>query len=782
MMDYSEQIRIRGLVQGVGFRPTVWQAANELGVLGEVRNDGEGVVIIAQSSPDRIQQMLNKLADNQPPLSRIDNIERERIDNQKKFQTFSIEQSNGGDIHTGIVADAAICQQCLAEINDQSNRRHNYAFTNCTHCGPRLSIVDDIPYDRANTSMAKFKLCSSCLQEYENPADRRFHAQPNACAVCGPEIWLSDSSGARLDDEPLVATASLIKQGFIVAIKGIGGFQLACDAGNNAAVNTLRSRKRRPDKALALMAKSISQIEQYCTLNASERELLESCASPIVLLHSKKSTTLAKDIAPGQKSLGFMLPNTALHHLLMQQLESPIVLTSGNRSEEPQCIDNSIALSELGVVTDYLLFNNRDIVNRIDDSVVRVIDEKPHFLRRARGYAPSTVPLCGGFASPGNVLACGGELKNSFALLRDNQVTLSQHIGNLENPKTYRDYLHSIDLYQNLFQFNPDYIAVDKHPDYLSSQYGRNLADKLDIPCIEVQHHHAHVAACLADNDWPVDRGPVLGITLDGLGFGDDDTIWGGEFMVADYCGFERVARLRPAPMPGGKQSILQPWRSAYAQLSSYFDWTQIVDQYSNLELIHFLNNKPLTQLDRMIASELNTPLTSSCGRLFDAVAAALDICREGISYEGQAAIELENLVGQEERLSPTAYPFELIDEEMFEIDPQPMWAALLDDLDAGTSISDISARFHLGLANIIVQTASKISMQSGIKTIALSGGVFQNRILFKRCFDQLRQNRLSVLFHQQVPTNDGGLALGQAAIAAAQIGLESQGEQIKNA
>ncbi|MCP4982215.1 MAG: carbamoyltransferase HypF [Gammaproteobacteria bacterium] len=782
MMDYSEQIRIRGLVQGVGFRPTVWQAANELGVLGEVRNDGEGVVIIAQSSPDRIQQMLNKLADNQPPLSRIDNIERERIDNQKKFQTFSIEQSNGGDIHTGIVADAAICQQCLAEINDQSNRRHNYAFTNCTHCGPRLSIVDDIPYDRANTSMAKFKLCSSCLQEYENPADRRFHAQPNACAVCGPEIWLSDSSGARLDDEPLVATASLIKQGFIVAIKGIGGFQLACDAGNNAAVNTLRSRKQRPDKALALMAKSISQIEQYCTLNASERELLESCASPIVLLHSKKSTTLAKDIAPGQKSLGFMLPNTALHHLLMQQLESPIVLTSGNRSEEPQCIDNSIALSEFAVVTDYLLFNNRDIVNRIDDSVVRVIDEKPHFLRRARGYAPSTVPLSGGFASPGNVLACGGELKNSFALLRDNQVTLSQHIGNLENPKTYRDYLHSIDLYQNLFQFNPDYIAVDKHPDYLSSQYGRNLADKLDIPCIEVQHHHAHVAACLADNDWPVDRGPVLGITLDGLGFGDDDTIWGGEFMVADYCGFERVARLRPAPMPGGKQSILQPWRSAYAQLSSCFDWTQIVDQYSNLELISFLNSKPLTQLDRMIASELNTPLTSSCGRLFDAVAAALDICREGISYEGQAAIELENLVGQEERLSPTAYPFELIDEEMFEIDPQPMWAALLDDLDAGTSISDISARFHLGLANIIVQTASKISMQSGIKTIALSGGVFQNRILFKRCFDQLRQNRLSVLFHQQVPTNDGGLALGQAAIAAAQIGLESQGEQIKNA
>ncbi len=775
---HSERIRIRGLVQGVGFRPTIWQTAHDLGIYGEVCNDGSGVVIIAQSSPDRIDQMLVQLLNNQPPLARIDDIERQTIASDRPYDIFTIGRSNGDDVRTGIVADAATCRQCLAESNDERNRRHNYAFTNCTHCGPRLSIVNNIPYDRANTSMAKFKLCSSCQQEYENPSDRRFHAQPNACPVCGPELWLCDNSGTQLDDEPLVATATLIKQGYIVAIKGIGGFQLACDASNNAAVKTLRSRKRRPDKALALMAKSISQVELYCTLNASEREMLQSPASPIVLVNRNKINTLAAEIAPGQNSLGFMLPNTPLHYLLMQSLGLPIVLTSGNRSEEPQCIDNDAALSDLASIADYFLCHNRDIANRVDDSVVRLIDEKPHFLRRARGYAPLTVPLPGNFASPGNILACGSELKNTFALFRDNHVTLSQHIGNLENTKTYRDFLNNIDLYKKLFQFDPDYIAIDMHPNYLSSQYGRDLADKLDIPCIEVQHHHAHIAACLADNDWPVDHGPVLGIILDGLGFGDDGTIWGGEFLIADYRGFKRAARLKPAPMPGGKQSILQPWRSTYAQLTRCFDWPRIVDQYSNLELIGFLNRQPLTHFDKMISSGLNTPLTSSCGRLFDAVAAALDICRKGISYEGQAAIELENRVGQEEWLSLEPYPFELVDEEMLEIDPQPMWAALLDDLDAGASNSNISTRFHLGLASIIVETAAKISTQSGIKTVALSGGVFQNRILFKLCFDQLRQNRLNVLFHQQTPANDAGLALGQAAIAAAQI----KQEKIKNA
>ncbi len=767
-MDYSEQIRIRGQVQGVGFRPTVWHAANELGILGEVRNDGEGVVIIAQSSPDRIDQMLNRLADNQPPLSRIDNIERERIENQKFFHTFSIEQSNGGDIHTGIVADAATCPKCLDDINDNSNRRHAYAFTNCTHCGPRLSIVNDIPYDRTNTSMAKFEQCPACRQEYENPTDRRFHAQPNACPVCGPHLWLCDADGEPLNGEPIAKTAAMIKQGFIVAIKGIGGFQLACDASNNKAVTTLRERKHRSDKALALMADSISQIQQYCVVSNDEKGLLESTSAPIVLLGKKENTALSPVIAPHQNSLGFMLPNSPLHHLLMQQLDIPIVLTSGNASEEPQCIDNDDAISRLGSIADYFLSNNRDILNRIDDSVTRIINGKTHFLRRARGYAPSPLALPGGLQAKDNILACGGELKNTFALARNSQLTLSQHIGNLENAKTYQDYVHCVNLYRKLFQFDPEFIAVDLHPEYLSSKYGRLIADNLDIPCLEIQHHHAHIAACMADNDWAIDGGPVIGIALDGLGYGTDGTIWGGEFLLADYRGFKRMARLKPTTMPGGSQAILQPWRSCYAQLSQHFDWHSITQDYGNLELAEFLNRKPLNNLEQMISSGLNTPMTSSCGRLFDAVAAALGICRDRISYEGQAAIELENLVRMNELHSVSPYEFDLNYGELTEIDPRPMWSGLLEDLATGGDNSTIAGRFHLGLANIVARTVVHISTEARLKTVALSGGAFQNSVLFKLVFERLEQSGLQILCHQQLPANDGGLACGQAAIAAA--------------
>ena len=513
------------------------------------------------------------------------------------------------------------------------------------------------------------------------------------------------------------------------------------------------------------MAMSISQIQQYCHVDENEQLLLKSSSAPIVLLDRKENSSLSNNIAPGQNSLGFMLPNSPLHHLLMQRLDCPIVLTSGNASEEPQAIDNDDALSRLGLIADYFLFNNRDIRNRIDDSVTRSIDGKTHFLRRTRGYAPAPISLAEGLLAGGNILACGGELKNTFALVRDDQVTLSQHIGNLENASSYDDYLHNLALYQKLFQFDPDYIAVDKHPEYLSSKYGRALSEELDIPCFEIQHHHAHIAACMADNGWRSEDGAVIGIALDGLGFGDDGSIWGGEFMIADYLGFERVGHFKPVPMPGGSQSILQPWRNTYAQLGSCFDWLTISEKYADLELIQFLETKPLSTFDQMILSGLNSPMTSSCGRLFDAVAAAIGICRNGISYEGQAAIELENMVGQEELTQFPPYPFELTDGE---VDPEPMWRALLDDLQNGTEVSTIAARFHLGLANIIVQTAVEISQQNNIKTIALSGGVFQNKTLFRLCLEQLQQKNLRVLFHQQVPANDGGLALGQAVITAA--------------
>ncbi len=768
MAHYSEKIRIKGLVQGVGFRPAVWQSAQQFGIHGEVRNDGSGVVIIAQSSPDLIDKMIAELSFNQPPLARIDGIERQTIQVDINFDTFSIEQSTLNEVRTGIVADAATCNGCLNDINDRNNRRHGYAFTNCTHCGPRLSIVDDIPYDRAKTSMAAFKQCPACQQEYENPVDRRFHAQPNACQDCGPQLRLCDSDGNPLNDDPIKAAANLIKQGFIIAIKGIGGFQLACDASNYQAVQTLRKRKRRPHRALALMAASISQINQFCMVSDDEQMLLESSPAPIVLLDREQSIVLPGNIAPHQNSLGFMLPNSPLHHLLMQRLDFPIVLTSGNSSEEPQCIDNDQAVNQLASIADYFLLNDRDISNRIDDSVVRSVYGKTHFLRRARGYAPSPISLPEDLKARGNILACGGELKNTFALLRDNQVTLSQHLGNLENSLTYDDYCHNLELYRKLFQFEPQTIAIDKHPEYLSSKHGHALAEQLDIPCCEIQHHHAHIAACLADNGWRTDDGLVIGIALDGLGYGDDGSIWGGEILIADYHGYERFARFKPVPMPGGSQSILQPWRNTYAQLSSCFDWSAISQEYASLELIQYLNKKPLAIFDQMIISGLNTPGTSSCGRLFDAVAAAVDICRESISYEGQAAIEFENQVRQEELSRLPPYPFELLDGEILEINPQPMWLALLEDLTARTDVSVIATRFHRGLANIITQTVFQVSEQTGIKTVALSGGVFQNKTLFKLCLDKLTEMSLSVLFHQQVPANDGGLALGQAAIAAA--------------
>ncbi|MBC8209770.1 MAG: carbamoyltransferase HypF [Gammaproteobacteria bacterium] len=771
---HSEQIRIRGLVQGVGFRPTVWQLAQQFGINGEVRNDGSGVLIIAQSKPEQIDLLLQQLQSNPPALARIDSIQRETLDEIIHFQEFSILHSLQSEVHTGIVADAATCSECLQDISDPSNRRYQYAFTNCTHCGPRLSIIRDIPYDRAYTSMAAFELCPACQAEYENPADRRFHAQPNACPDCGPQLWIVDTEGQTIPSErPLDSIAELIRQGHIVALKGIGGFQLACDAGNHSAVETLRARKRRPHKALALMANSVSQIRQYCLVNNEQHKLLQSNAAPIVLLQLKQhAQPLSPAIAPAQHTLGFMLPNSPLHHLLCQQLERPIVLTSGNRSEEPQCIDNQQAQQRLKHIADYFLMHDRDIINRIDDSVVRVIHHQPHFLRRARGYAPRPIPLPDGFINPPNILACGSEMKNTFCLIRDGQATLSQHIGNLENAHTYDDYLHNLELYQRLFRFPLQHIVVDRHPEYLSSKHGRQLARDNDIRIDEVQHHHAHIAACLADNGWARHRGKVIGVVMDGLGFGDDGSIWGGEFLLADYLDYQRIGRLKPAPMPGGVQSILQPWRNTYAQLQQLDDWPALQQRYADLALMQTLSAQPLNTLEQMIRRAINTPLTSSCGRLFDAVAAALGICADHISYEGQAAIELESCITAPALQQASPYLFTLEQHELLEINPETMWRALLQDLQQGTSAAVISARFHRGLAQAIADSVSHISHQSGIRTVALSGGVFQNQTLFRLCLELLRQQPLKILVHQQLPANDGGISFGQALIAAARANL----------
>lgn len=768
---HHERIRIRGLVQGVGFRPAVWQLAQEFSILGEVRNDGSGVQIIAQSSPQKIQQMLSKLRTNPPLLARIDSIQREVIEATSSFDIFSITRSLVNDIHTGIVADAATCQSCLQDINDPNNRRFQYAFTNCTHCGPRLSIVKDLPYDRDNTSMAKFTLCELCQREYDTADNRRFHAQPNACPHCGPKLWLSDkNSNVIQTEQPLIDAVTLIKQGKIVALKGIGGFQLACDAGNQQTVQNLRTRKNRPHKALALMAGTLQQISQYCIVSTAEAELLESPAAPIVLLNTTGSkSSLATNIAPAQKTLGFMLPNSPLHHLLMQQLDAPIVLTSGNLFDQPQCIDNQQALDQLGHIADVFLLHDRDIINRVDDSVMRIADFQSHFYRRARGYAPVPIDMPGEFHTL-NILACGSDLKNTFCLQRDGKATLSQHIGNLANPQTYDDYLYNLELYQRLYQFKPQAIAVDLHPEYQSSKYGRQLADELQIPLIEVQHHHAHIASCLVENNWSSEDGKVIAVAMDGVGFGDDDSVWGGEFLVADYLGFERMARLKPAPMPGGDQASREPWRNSFAHLQTHCNWLQVSKKYAALPVMQQLAKKPLSVLTQMMKNNVNSPLSSSAGRLFDAVAFALGICPDRQSYEGQAAIELENLIDIENWLAAPAYPFLIEQNDIIEINPAPMWLALLNDLESGVAPSTISARFHTGLAQVIAQTIQQISATTGITTVALSGGVFQNMSLLAACKKLLRQQSLKVLSQQQLPANDGGLSLGQAAIAAAQL------------
>lgn len=767
---HTEHVRVHGQVQGVGFRPTVYRIARQLALAGEVLNDGKGVLITLQGETPSIDEFVDVLQQQLPALARIDDIQRSIVNHSDIYQEFQIVQSQATEISTPVTPDAVTCQDCLADINDPDNRRHGYAFTNCTHCGPRLSIVRHIPYDRHNTSMSPFTQCPSCQAEYDNPSDRRFHAQPNACPDCGPVLQLVDGDGNPVLCKDVVEKAAeLIRKGYIVALKGIGGFQLACDAGNDESVKTLRRRKHRPAKALALMAAHREQIEQYCRLSSIERELVESTAGPIVVLESHRGARqLSPHLAPGQNSLGFMLPYSPLHHRLMQLLDHPIVLTSGNASEEPQCIDNQQALDKLGDIADAFVLHNRDIVNRIDDSVVRVIDGQTQFYRRARGYAPSSIRLPPGFDQSSPSLACGAELKNTFALLDNGSITPSQHMGSLENLQTYDDYLKNLELYHQLFQSPIESIVIDTHPEYLSSKWGRQQAEQRDIELIEVQHHHAHIAACLADNQWSLQSGPVIGITLDGLGLGDDDTLWGGEFLVADYASYRRRGCLKPTPLIGGHQAMLEPWRNLLAQLVWHNDWQTLHDEFGKLEALQYLEQKPIETMLRMIQTRTNTPLSSSCGRLFDAVAAALGISRDRLSYEGQAAIELEALVMKAELQICLPYPFEIEHGELNIINPAPMWQALLHDLKKGTESSLIATRFHSCVAHMLLSMSQIIRSEDNINSVALSGGVFQNPSLLSLTRRLLLEQGFEVMIHQQVPANDGGLSLGQAAVAAA--------------
>lgn len=784
-MGTATSIRIRGQVQGVGFRPFVWHLASELGISGSVRNDAEGVLIHAWGEHGLLHDFRRRMSQEAPPLARIDSMECLPLDARRMPAGFNIVGSHGsGGSTASVTPDAATCPHCRDDILDPNSRHFGYPFTSCTHCGPRLSIVHAIPYDRPNTSMHGFAMCPACRSEYDDPANRRFHAQTHACPQCGPQIWLEDAAGHRLPDaqardaeeghanHAIAAAARLLHAGKIVAIKGIGGVHLAVDAGNDAAVARLRVRKQRDDKPFALMAADLEQIARYARVCEAEKTLLSSTAAPIVLLERRHDAGhLAGAIAPGQSRLGFMLPYSPLHSLLMRHLQQPIVLTSGNRSDEPQCTDNEEARERLAGIADAFLLHDRDIVNRLDDSVSVFMGDAPRLLRRARGYAPAPVLLHESLSRSPRILAMGGEMKSTFCQLNAANAVVSQHLGDLEHAATREDYRRALALYAQMTGFTAQAIAVDMHPDYFSTRLGQQMAQATGIPLIAVQHHHAHVAAVLAEHRIAPGSAPVLGIALDGLGFGEDGTIWGGEFLLADYRQSRRLGRFQPVAMPGGTQAIREPWRNTFAHLHA-LGTDKFRETLGEGDMAGFFAGKPLALLHGMIDKDVNSPLTSSCGRLFDAVAAALGICRDQISYEGQAAIELESLARQAYSPGLAAFPWSIsLDENgVAQIGWQPMWQALFGEINAGLERAVIAARFHLTVSAAVSEMAARLCHDHAVTDVVLCGGAFQNRLLFEATVSTLKQRNLNVLTPQHMPMGDGGLSLGQAAIAAARL------------
>ena len=793
--SYQRTIRVQGIVQGVGFRPTVWRYATELGIRGHVLNDSDGVIIECKGTEQAVLKLISRLHREPPPQAKISKIECWKSDQSITSNDFVIIKSRTlGQTNTCISPDLATCPECLTDLFTPGNRRYGYPFTNCTHCGPRLSIVRSVPYDRANTCMDQFQQCPLCIEEYEDPANRRFHAQPNACPDCGPSLWVTDNRGKQLDSDAINTAVTQLKRGKIVAIKGLGGFQLVVDATNEVAIAELRKRKNRPDKPFALMAGDISVIKRYCEINKKEQQLLQSPAAPIVILKQRTSPvrSIPKNIAPSQGHLGLMLPTTPLHHLLLAGFNSPLVMTSGNPSGEPQCIENQQALEKLSNIADLFILHDRDILNRCDDSVLQVVNKQSQLLRRARGFSPAPLPLPTGLEGSVDILAMGAELKNTFCLIRGDQAILSQHIGDLQDTVTFGDFRRGLSLFKQIHQHQPKIIAVDQHPQYLSGKWGRELAEEQALPVLEIQHHHAHIASCLGDNQWPLDAPPVLAVTLDGTGFAQaEDSVhknkkaqlWGGEIFLADYRQATRLAHLKPVALPGASIAIQQPWRNCIAQLHSAFGWEQVAADYPQLPLVKTLSQQPINNLLKMIDNDINSPTSSSCGRLFDAVAAAVGINLEGnVSYEGQAAMALESKIDEADWQAAKPYHFTLNNpsshKNLIEIDPTPMWSALLDDLVKGENQSVIATRFHLGLITVLANCLIRLAAQKKTTAVVLSGGVFQNTHLFCGLQQQLQHSGLQVLIHHNVPANDGGIAFGQALITAARLKQRGMGER----
>jgi hydrogenase maturation protein HypF len=753
-MLVRKAIEVSGIVQGVGFRPYIYRLASERGLAGSVCNTAAGVSIEVQGSSAAVDDFLARLPAEAPPLARITNIAVREIpcNGDREFQ---IVVTYGGEpVRTLILPDVAVCADCLREMFDPADRRYRYPFINCTNCGPRFTIVRNIPYDRPRTSMAVFPMCSACQVEYDNPGNRRFHAQPNACWTCGPHVELWGLDGNRVEvDDPVAETVSRLQAGQVVAIKGLGGFHLACDATNQEAVRTLRERKRRVEKPFAVMVPDVDAAERFCEMGDAARQLLLGIQRPIVLLPWRTGTAIASEVAPFNRYLGVFLPYTPLHHLLCADGSfEALVMTSANLSEEPICIANDEAVRRLRNLADCFLVHNRDILLRCDDSVVRVAGGRARQLRRSRGFVPVPVFLREDVPS---VLAVGGELKNTICLTKGRHGFLSQHIGDLENAESYSFFEEAVEHLQRILEITPLAIAYDLHPNYLSTRWA--LAQS-GLPQIGVQHHHAHIASCMAENHL---EGRVIGIGLDGTGYGTDSRIWGGEVLLVDYAGFERAAHLAYVPLPGGEAAIREPWRMAVAHLSRHFG----CDFVRELPLVADVPQKNLNVLFRMMEQKINSPLTSSCGRLFDAVAALAGI-RRTVNYEAQAAIELEMAIG--DSCDEGAYPFDLVVEgQGWIIDTRSLFEALLCDIADGLPVGDISRRFHNGLVEVLAEVTSRLRERSALERVCLSGGTFQNVYLFERLCTRLRKSGFQVFVHGEVPAGDGGLSLGQAMVAA---------------
>jgi len=754
------RISARGVVQGVGFRPFVYQLATKHNLKGWVCNTSEDVKIEIQGESKDLKLFLSELQNSAPPLAHIENVSV-TYHSPTDYTSFEIRHSITEEGKYQLVSpDIATCPECLREIFSPEDRRYHYPFTNCTNCGPRFTIIEDIPYDRPKTTMSSFIMCPDCQAEYDNPLDRRFHAQPNACPKCGPRLELLDTRGNNVETSDVIASASqLLKDGKILAIKGLGGFLLACNATSEKAVKLLRQRKRRPFKPLAIMVADMEEARRHCYISEAEEQLLTSAQSPIVLMPWKPESTVCPAVAPNLKYLGVMLPYTPLHHILLREVGLPLVMTSGNISEEPIAKDNDEAIRRLSGIADYFLVHNRDIYARYDDSVTVIERDEAQLTRRARSYAPYPIKLS--FTAK-QVLGCSAEEKNNFCLTKDNYAFVSQHIGDMENLETLELFQNTLALYKKLFRIEPEIAAYDLHPEYLSTKYALELGNQFShLKLVPVQHHHAHIASCMVDNKV---KSPVIGVALDGTGYGSDGRIWGGEFLVADYKGFQRMGHLEYLPLPGGAAAIKRPYRTAIGYLLTLLGDDSISPKLAFLKQVDAVE---IELIKRQIQTGLNSPLASSMGRLFDTVSALLGI-RGEIDYEGQAAVELEMAAYDAvDKVGNDSYPYSIIEHDGTNIiQLKELLSAIVGDLYNGVSKATISARFHNTVARMICEMCQLIAKSTGINQVALSGGVFQNRLLLRKVVPLLEPADFSVLTHKQVPCNDGGISLGQAVIA----------------